>query len=87
MSGSDLTKLRHELKGILEGIQKLKIDLEKTDNQPRKTEIEQQITQAETSKTELKEKIMDTIEADCLLDQDKDTTGVELSTSSLTTYC
>ena len=66
MSGSDLSTLKDELRGIIEDIQRLQVDLGEEQQPDAKTNIQEKITHAEKSKEELRSKILETIEADCL---------------------
>ena len=66
MSGSDFSTLKDELRGIIEDIQRLQVDLGEEQQPDAKTNIQEKITHAEKSKEELRSKILETIEADCL---------------------
>ena len=70
MSGSDLSTLKDELRGIIEDIQRLQVDLGEEQQPDAKTNIQEKITHAEKSKEELRSKILETIEADCLSEQE-----------------
>ena len=78
MSTVEMDQLRQELSAILVNLQDLNKNLEEEADDGQKTQIQERITAAETAKTTLKDKILRTIEADCLLKKDADSaTSVE----------
>lgn len=67
-----IVTMKKELRGILEDIRKLKVNLESEGDENKKTEMQGKIDAAETAKTELKTRLLDAIETDCLNSKDEE---------------
>lgn len=67
-----IVKMKKELKGILEDIKELTLNLESEDDETKKIEIQGKIDAAETSRTQLKTRLVEAIEIDCLSSKDEE---------------